>query len=92
MNNANSKAFIINNCLLSDTLTLLSADVTIKGSPWAKTEGRWGQDVARTLRRDGWPGLESSQIVMKAGLTQGTAETARASAGGTAKEEEFSGF
>lgn len=46
MNNANSEAFIINNCLLNDTLTLLPADVTIKGCPWAKTEGRWGQDIA----------------------------------------------
>lgn len=44
-NNAKSQAFIINNCLLSDTLTLLSADVTIKGSAWAKTEGRWGQET-----------------------------------------------
>lgn len=53
MNNANTEAFIINNCLLSDTLTLLPADVIIKGSPWAKTEGRWGQDMARRLGRDG---------------------------------------
>lgn len=75
MNNANGEAFIINNCLLSDTLTLLSADVNTKGSLWAVTEGRWGQDTARRLGRDGWPGPESPQIVMKVGLTQGTVET-----------------
>lgn len=37
MNNAKGKVSIINNCLLSDILTLLSADVNIKGSLWAKT-------------------------------------------------------
>lgn len=92
MNNANGEAFIINNCLLSDTLTLLSADVNTKGSLWAITEGRWGQDTARRLGRDGWPGPESPQIVMKVGLTQGTVETDRASAGGTAMGEEITEF
>lgn len=47
--------------------------------------------MARRLGRDG-PGLKSLQIVMKAGLTQGTTETDRAPAGGTAREEEISRF
>lgn len=48
--------------------------------------------MARRLGRDGWPGLKSPHIVVKTGLTQGTAETDRASAGGTAMGEEMTGF
>lgn len=55
MNNANSEAFIINNCLFSGSLTLLSADVTIKGSPWAKTEGRCGQSLEEMAGQDWSP-------------------------------------
>lgn len=83
------KPFVINSCLLSDTLALPSADGRIKGSPWANMEGRWGQDMARRLGRDGWQGPESPQIVMKAVLTQGAAEKGRACAGGTATGEKM---
>lgn len=48
--------------------------------------------MARRLGRGGWPKLESPQIKMKAGLTQGAAEIGRASAGGTAMGEKFFEF
>lgn len=48
--------------------------------------------MARRFGRDGWQGLESPQILMKALLIQGAAETGRASAGGTAMGEKFIEF
>lgn len=48
--------------------------------------------MARRLGRDSWQGPESPQIVMKAVLTQGAAETGRASAGATTTEEKFIEF
>lgn len=48
--------------------------------------------MARRLGRDSWQGPESPQEVMKAVLTQGAAETGRASAGGIATGEKFIEF
>lgn len=48
--------------------------------------------MARRLGRDSWQGPESPQMVMKAVLTQGAAETGRASAGGAATGQKFIEF
>lgn len=81
MNNANGKAFITNNCLLSDTLALPSADVNIKGSPWANTRqmrvGHGQEAWKRHLAMTRVPSDSDEGCFV-------TAESGRASAGETA--------